>query len=187
MSTQPLVTVVTPTTCDPSVLRAIQSVADQTYDAIQHLIVIDNPDAPGCPLYPQKRTSLSATRMSALCQKRTLRDSFDYLVGKREERAGILSKILQHTRRCERSEAIHCRRPKLDCFVPALLAMTALLDDSGVEDAVAGADARRGVQREFFARRFEVGGRAHRLLVQHPLKRERIDESTSREARLRIA
>jgi len=46
MSTQPLVTVVTPTTCDPSVLRAIQSVADQTYGAIQHLIVIDNPNAP---------------------------------------------------------------------------------------------------------------------------------------------
>ena len=46
MSTQPLVTVVTPTTCDRSVLRAIQSVADQTYDTIQHLVVIDNPDAP---------------------------------------------------------------------------------------------------------------------------------------------
>jgi glycosyltransferase involved in cell wall biosynthesis len=46
MSEQPLVTVVTPTTGDPSVLRAIQSVADQSYNAIQHLVVIDNPDAP---------------------------------------------------------------------------------------------------------------------------------------------
>ena len=43
---EPLVTVVTPTTGDPSVLRAIQSVADQTYGAIQHLVVIDNPHAP---------------------------------------------------------------------------------------------------------------------------------------------
>lgn len=43
---EPLVTVVTPTTGDPSVLRAIQSVASQTYGAIQHLVVIDNPHAP---------------------------------------------------------------------------------------------------------------------------------------------
>jgi glycosyltransferase involved in cell wall biosynthesis len=41
----PLVTVVTPTTGNPSVFRAIQSVADQTYKPIQHLVVIDNPDA----------------------------------------------------------------------------------------------------------------------------------------------
>jgi hypothetical protein len=41
-----LVTVVTPTTGNPSVLRAIQSVADQSYKPIQHLIVIDNPEAP---------------------------------------------------------------------------------------------------------------------------------------------
>jgi glycosyltransferase involved in cell wall biosynthesis len=41
----PLVTVVTPTTGNPSVLRAIQSVADQNYKPIQHLIVLDNPDA----------------------------------------------------------------------------------------------------------------------------------------------
>src|ERR1700731_3583170 len=40
----PLVTVVTPTTGDPSVLRAVQSVADQSYNNIQHLVVIDNPD-----------------------------------------------------------------------------------------------------------------------------------------------
>src|SRR6516164_4725731 len=46
MSKQPLVTVVSPTTCDPSVLRAIQSVPDQSYNVIQHLVVIDNPDAP---------------------------------------------------------------------------------------------------------------------------------------------
>ena len=45
MSEQPLVTVVTATTCNPCVLRAIQSVADQSYSAIQHLVVIDNPDA----------------------------------------------------------------------------------------------------------------------------------------------
>jgi glycosyltransferase involved in cell wall biosynthesis len=43
---RPLVTVVTPTTGDPSVLRAIQSVADQSYKPTQHLVVIDNPDAP---------------------------------------------------------------------------------------------------------------------------------------------
>jgi glycosyltransferase involved in cell wall biosynthesis len=42
----PLVTVVTPTTGERSVLRAIQSVADQSYKAIQHLVVLDNPDAP---------------------------------------------------------------------------------------------------------------------------------------------
>jgi glycosyltransferase involved in cell wall biosynthesis len=47
ISTQrPLVTIVTPTTGDPSVLRAIQSVADQSYKNIQHLVVIDTPDAP---------------------------------------------------------------------------------------------------------------------------------------------
>ena len=45
MSEQPLVTVVTATTCNPCVLRAVQSVADQSYSAIQHLVVIDNPDA----------------------------------------------------------------------------------------------------------------------------------------------
>ena len=32
-----------------------------------------------CPLYPQKRTSLSAIAMSALCQKRTFR-CFPYLI-----------------------------------------------------------------------------------------------------------
>jgi glycosyltransferase involved in cell wall biosynthesis len=44
--TTPLVTIVTPTTGDPFVLRAIQSVADQSYKPIQHLVVIDTPDAP---------------------------------------------------------------------------------------------------------------------------------------------
>ena len=42
----PLVTVVTPTTGNPSVFRAIESVADQSYKPIQHLVVIDNPEAP---------------------------------------------------------------------------------------------------------------------------------------------
>src|SRR5580704_372689 len=42
----PLVTVVAPTTGDPCVLQAIQSVADQNYKNIQHLVVIDDPDAP---------------------------------------------------------------------------------------------------------------------------------------------
>src|ERR1700730_537234 len=46
MHRYPLVTVVTPTTGDPSVLRAIKSVAEQSYNAIQHLVVIDKPDAP---------------------------------------------------------------------------------------------------------------------------------------------
>jgi glycosyltransferase involved in cell wall biosynthesis len=42
----PLVTVVTPTTGDPCVLRAIESVAAQTYQNVQHLVVIDNAQAP---------------------------------------------------------------------------------------------------------------------------------------------
>ena len=46
MSPAPLVTVVTPTTGDARVLRAIESVANQTYRSIQHLVFIDNPDAP---------------------------------------------------------------------------------------------------------------------------------------------
>ena len=44
--TEPLVTVVTPTTGNSCVLRAIESVAVQSYKPIQHLIVIDNPEAP---------------------------------------------------------------------------------------------------------------------------------------------
>jgi hypothetical protein len=46
MSGHPLVTVVTPTTGNPSVLRAIQSVAAQSHKPIQHLIVLDRPDVP---------------------------------------------------------------------------------------------------------------------------------------------
>ena len=46
MSSNPLVTVVTPTTGDARVLRAIESVAKQTYRPIQHLVFIDNPDTP---------------------------------------------------------------------------------------------------------------------------------------------
>ena len=39
-----------------------------------------------CLRYPRKRTSIRATYMSALCQKRTPADSFDHLVGGREQR-----------------------------------------------------------------------------------------------------
>ena len=46
MRADPLVTVVTPTTGNTCVLRAIKSVADQSYKNVQHLIVIDKPDAP---------------------------------------------------------------------------------------------------------------------------------------------
>ena len=46
MSVDPLVTVVTPTTGNACVLRAIESVANQSYKNVQHLIVIDKPDAP---------------------------------------------------------------------------------------------------------------------------------------------
>lgn len=46
MAASPLVTVVTPTTGDPCVLRAIKSVADQSYKPVQHLVVVDNPEAP---------------------------------------------------------------------------------------------------------------------------------------------
>ncbi len=46
MNPNPLVTVVTPTTGDARVFRAIESVAKQTHRPIQHLVVIDNPDAP---------------------------------------------------------------------------------------------------------------------------------------------
>lgn len=42
---EPLVTVVTPTTGDSAVLRAIESVAAQSYPSVQHLVVIDNPEA----------------------------------------------------------------------------------------------------------------------------------------------
>jgi glycosyltransferase involved in cell wall biosynthesis len=45
MPASPLVTVVTPTIGNSCVLRALESVAAQTYKPIQHLIVIDNPDA----------------------------------------------------------------------------------------------------------------------------------------------
>jgi glycosyltransferase involved in cell wall biosynthesis len=44
MTASPLVTVVTPTTGNPCVFRAIESVAAQSYKPIQHLIVVDNPD-----------------------------------------------------------------------------------------------------------------------------------------------
>jgi glycosyltransferase involved in cell wall biosynthesis len=46
MTASPLVTVVTPTTANSCVLRAIESVAAQSYKPVQHLIVIDNPEAP---------------------------------------------------------------------------------------------------------------------------------------------
>lgn len=39
--TEPLVTIITATTCAPEVGKNIQSVADQTYKNIQHLIVVD--------------------------------------------------------------------------------------------------------------------------------------------------
>ena len=42
---KPLGTVVTPTTGDPAVLRAIESVAAQSYKPVQHLVMIDKPDA----------------------------------------------------------------------------------------------------------------------------------------------
>ena len=46
MAARPLVTVVTPTTGNLCAFRAIESVAVQSYKPIQHLIVIDNPEAP---------------------------------------------------------------------------------------------------------------------------------------------
>jgi glycosyltransferase involved in cell wall biosynthesis len=46
MTAAPLVTVVTPTTGDRRVLRAVESVAAQSHGNIQHLVVIDNPGAP---------------------------------------------------------------------------------------------------------------------------------------------
>ena len=46
MSVDPLVTVVTPTTGNACVLRAIESVVNQSYKNVEHLIVIDKPDAP---------------------------------------------------------------------------------------------------------------------------------------------
>lgn len=45
MTSNPLVTVVTATTGNPCVLRALESVAAQTYRPIQHLVVLDNPEA----------------------------------------------------------------------------------------------------------------------------------------------
>src|SRR6516164_1593035 len=41
---------------------------------------------PGCPLYPQKRTSRNVVGMSAKCQERTSALSLDHLVGAHEER-----------------------------------------------------------------------------------------------------
>jgi glycosyltransferase involved in cell wall biosynthesis len=46
MAASPLVTVVTPTTGNLCVFRAIESVAVQSHKLIQHLLVIDNPDTP---------------------------------------------------------------------------------------------------------------------------------------------
>ena len=46
MSADPLVTVVTPTTGNACILRAIESVANQSHKNVQHLIVIDKPEAP---------------------------------------------------------------------------------------------------------------------------------------------
>ena len=40
----PSVTVITPTTCRPSVIQAIQSVKNQTYDKVTHFIVFDGPE-----------------------------------------------------------------------------------------------------------------------------------------------
>jgi hypothetical protein len=39
-----------------------------------------------CPLYPRKRTCAVQLVMSALCQKRTLADLFDHLVGAKQYR-----------------------------------------------------------------------------------------------------
>ena len=39
-----------------------------------------------CPLCPRKRTLIAGSRMSALCQKRTLLVLFDHLVGTIEQR-----------------------------------------------------------------------------------------------------
>jgi glycosyltransferase involved in cell wall biosynthesis len=46
MTARPLVTVVTPTTGNSCVLRAIESVVAQSHKPVQHLIVIDNPETP---------------------------------------------------------------------------------------------------------------------------------------------
>ena len=46
MRASPLVTVVTATTGNSCVLRAIESVAAQSYKPVQHLIVVDNPEIP---------------------------------------------------------------------------------------------------------------------------------------------
>jgi glycosyltransferase involved in cell wall biosynthesis len=46
MSASPLVTVVTAATGDPRVMQAIESVAAQSHRNIQHLVVLDNPQAP---------------------------------------------------------------------------------------------------------------------------------------------
>src|SRR5438874_2673006 len=45
MSASPLVTVVTATTGDARVIQAIESVAAQSHQNIQHLVVLDNPQA----------------------------------------------------------------------------------------------------------------------------------------------
>jgi len=41
---KPLVTIITPTTGNKQLYRAVLSVEEQTYDNIQHLVVIDGPD-----------------------------------------------------------------------------------------------------------------------------------------------
>ena len=57
-----------------------------------------------CPLYSQKRTLPTATRMSALCQKQTSVISFDYPIGGSEIRA-------RSARRLQKGPACksHCR------------------------------------------------------------------------------
>jgi glycosyltransferase involved in cell wall biosynthesis len=61
MNAGPLVTVVTPTTGNPCVLRAIESVAAQTYANVQHLVFIDNAQAP-----PDIRTAIRQHKVDVI-------------------------------------------------------------------------------------------------------------------------
>jgi len=62
-----------------------------------------------CPLYPQKRTLAEGVGMSALCQKRTLSELFDHLVGE----------LLELPRHFQQAHRAVLDRAGLPCRAPA--------------------------------------------------------------------
>jgi len=61
MTTRPLITVITPTTGKACVLQAIESVESQSYNNIQHLVFIDNPN-----ISPQLKADIRKHRIDVI-------------------------------------------------------------------------------------------------------------------------